>query len=108
MAITDVKEVFNKMPEKFNAEAGKGLDAVLQFDITGEGGGSWNVTVHTGTCLIYEGKADRPSVTLALSSETWLGMVNKKIGGMQAFMSGKLKVSGNIMLAQKIPDLFPF
>ena len=108
MAITDVKEVFNKMPEKFNAEAGKDLDAVFQFDITGEGGGSWNVTIHTGTCLVYEGKSAKASVTLSLASETWLDMVNKKTSGMQAFMSGKLKVSGNIMLAQKIPDLFSF
>jgi len=41
-----------------------------------------------------------------MSSETWLAMVNKQLNGMQAFMSGKLKVSGDIMLAQRIPDLF--
>jgi putative sterol carrier protein len=43
-----------------------------------------------------------------MSKETWLGIVNRELGGLQAFMSGKLDVSGDIMLAQKIPDLFSF
>lgn len=106
MAIASVKEVFNKMPESFNANAAKGLDAVFQFDITGEGGGNWNVTVKGGTCQVQEGKASSPTVTLTLSGETWLAMVNKQTNGMQAFMSGKLKLTGDMMLAQRIPDLF--
>lgn len=106
MAITNVKEVFTKMPESFNANAAKGLDAVFQFDVTGEGGGNWNVTVKGGTCQVQEGKAGSPTVTLTLSGETWLAMVNKQTNGMQAFMSGKLKLTGDMMLAQRIPDLF--
>lgn len=48
-----------------------------------------------------------PSVTLTMSGETWIGMVNKEVNGMQAFMSGQLKASGNIMLAQRIEQIFP-
>jgi putative sterol carrier protein len=33
-------------------------------------------------------------------------MVNKELNPMQAFMSGQLSVSGDIMLAQRIPELF--
>lgn len=108
MAITNVKEVFDKVPQSFNANAAKGLDAVFQFDITGEGGGNWIVTVKGGTCQVQEGKGSGPTVTLTMSSETWLAMVNKQVSGMQAFMTGKLKLSGDIMLAQRIPDLFRF
>ncbi len=42
-----------------------------------------------------------------MSGETWIGMVNKEVNGMQAFMSGQLKASGNIMLAQRIEQIFP-
>jgi putative sterol carrier protein len=108
MAIASVKEVFDKVPEKFNANAAKGLDAVFQYDITGEGGGSWNVTIKDGTCQVQEGKAGSATVTLTMSSDTWLSMVNNELSGMQAFMTGKLKLSGDIMLAQRIPDLFKF
>ena len=107
MPITSVKEVFNKMPEVFNPSAAQGLNAVFQYDISGEGGGQWNVVVKDGTCQVHEGAHAAPTVTLTMSDETWLAMVNKELNGMQAFMSGKLKVSGDIMLAQRINDLFP-
>lgn len=108
MAISSVKEVFDKVPQAFNPDAAKGLDAVFQFDITGEGGGNWNVGVKSGAVQVQEGKAGSPTVTLTMSTDTWLGMVNKQINGMQAFMSGKLKLTGDMMLAQRIPDLFKF
>jgi putative sterol carrier protein len=108
MAITDVKEVFSRVPEAFDPNAAKNVNAVFQFDITGQGGGNWNVEVKAGTCQVSEGKANAPTVTVTMSSETWLAMANKQINAMQAFMSGKLKVSGDIMLAQRIPDLFAF
>jgi len=108
MAISNVKEVFDKVPQAFNADAAKGLDAVFQFDITGEGGGNWNVAVKGGSVQVQEGKAGSPTVTLTMAGDTWLGMVNKQINGIQAFMSGKLKVSGDMLLAQRIPDLFRF
>ena len=107
MALTNVKEVFTKMPEVFNPNAAQGLDVVFQFNITGEGEGNWNVTVKQGDCQIQEGTHDSPSVTLTMAGETWLAIVNKELNGMQAFMSGKLKATGDIMLAQRIEQLFP-
>ena len=108
MTITNVKEVFDKVPQAFDPDAAKGLDATFQFDITGEGGGSWSVAVKDGACKVAEGNADAPTVALSMSAETWLGMVNKQINGIQAFMSGKLKLTGDMLLAQRIPDLFKF
>ena len=107
MALTDVKEVFTKMPEVFRPSAGKGMDVVFQFNITGEGGGNWNVTIKDEACQVQEGTHDSPTVTLTMSAETWLGIVNKSLSGMQAFMSGQLKVTGDMMLSQRIEQLFP-
>jgi putative sterol carrier protein len=108
MALSDVKEVFGKMSGVFNGASAQGLDAVFQFEISGDGGGNWSVAINDGTCVIDEGTHDAPTTTLTMSGETWLGMVNGDLNGMQAFMSGQLKVSGDIMLAQRIPELFPF
>jgi putative sterol carrier protein len=108
MAITNVKEVFAKVPDAFNPNASQGLNAVFQYDITGDDGGTWNVTIKDGTCQVQEGSHDSPTVTMTMSSETWLALVNNELNGIQAFMSGKLKVSGDIMLAQRIPELFSF
>ena len=108
MAIADVKEVFSMMPGAFNAAAAQGLDAIFQLDITGEGGGTWNLVIKDGACQINEGSHESPNVTLTMSAETWLGIVNRELNGMQAFLSGKLKASGDIMLAQRIQQLFQF
>ena len=108
MAIDNVKEVFAKVPDAFNPAASQGLSAVFQYEITGDDGGTWNVTINDGTCQVQEGSHDSPTVTMTMSSETWLALVNNELNGIQAFMSGKLKVSGDIMLAQRIPELFSF
>ncbi len=107
MGFTNVKEVFAKMPEAFNANAAQGLNAVFQFDITGDDGGKWNVAVKDGACAVSEGANDAPTVTLTMAADTWLAMVNKELNGMQAFMSGKLKATGDIMLAQRFATIFP-
>jgi putative sterol carrier protein len=108
MADADVKAIFDRIPEAFNADAAQGVDAVFQFEITGDGGGTWNVVIKDGACEVREGAHDDPSVTMAMSTETWMGIVNKELNGIQAFMSGKLKVSGDMMLAQKYQSLFSF
>ncbi len=108
MTITNVKEVFTKMSEIFNPGAAQGLNVAFQFDITGDGGGSWNIGIKDSVCQIQEGTHEVPTVTLTMSCETWLAMVNKELNAMQAFMGGQLKVSGDIMLAQRVPELFPF
>ncbi|MCF8129879.1 MAG: SCP2 sterol-binding domain-containing protein [Deltaproteobacteria bacterium] len=107
MGLANVTDVFNKMPEVFDADAAQGLNAVFQFEITGDEGGNWSVVVKDGTCEIFEGTHAEPSVTLSMSAETWLGMINKEINGMQAFMGGQLKATGDIMLAQRVEQLFP-
>jgi putative sterol carrier protein len=108
LAIRDIKEVFTRMPEALNPSAAQGMNAVFQLDITGQGGGKWHVVVRDGACQVNEGSHEAPNVTLTMSSETWLSIVNKESNGMQAFVSGTLKVSGDIMLAQRIEKLFQF
>jgi len=103
-----IRDVFTRMPEIFNPGAAKGMDAVFQINITGEDGGNWAAVIKDGSCRIQEGSHDNPNVRLTMSVDTWLAIANKEMNGMQAFMSGKLKVSGDIMLAQRIEQLFRF
>jgi acyl dehydratase len=108
MAVTSVKEVFENMPKVFNAANAAGVDSTFQFHITGEGAGDWFVVVKDGTCQVSEGTHASPTVALTMAGPDWLAMINKELDGMTAFMSGKLKATGNIMAAQRIAQLFPF
>ncbi|RRJ84884.1 SCP2 sterol-binding domain-containing protein [Aestuariirhabdus litorea] len=100
-----VAEIIDQMKAKFNPDAAAGLDVVFQFDI--EDGETYNLTVKDGTCEIANGAHDAPSVTLIMSSDTLAGIMSGETDGMQAFMGGKLRAEGNIMLATKLADLFP-
>ncbi|MFO7783679.1 MAG: SCP2 sterol-binding domain-containing protein [Thermodesulfobacteriota bacterium] len=108
MAFSSTHDVFSRMPEVFNPNSAKGLDAVFQFNIEGEDGGTWNVTVQEDSCSVEQGTHDSPRVTITMSAEDWLALVNRRLNAVQAFMTGKLKVKGDLMLAQRIYDLFPF
>ena len=52
MALTSVNEVFQKMPEVFNAGAAAGVNAVFQFYITGGEAGDWHVIVKDNACQV--------------------------------------------------------
>jgi putative sterol carrier protein len=107
MALTSIKEIFEKMPQVFNPAAAAGLDLVYQFNISGDQGGNWNVIIKDGACRINEGVNDSPTVTLIVADVDWLAICNGTLNGMTAFMTGKLKATGNIMAAQRIQSLFP-
>lgn len=107
MALVTVKEVFETMPKVFAADKAVGVDAVFQFHITGGEAADWHIVVKSGACEISEGVHDKPSVSLTMADTDWLAMCNGQLDGMAAFMSGKLKATGNIMMAQQFRTLFP-
>jgi len=106
--IESVKEVFEKMPQAFQANAAKGLNVVFQFNIDGPGGGNWYVTVKDGACEVVSGTSEKPTCTLMLAESNFANLMSGKLSGMQAYMTGKLKVSGDIMKAQLLSKLFKY
>jgi len=55
VAFMSVKDVFDKMPEAFQASAAGGVNIVFQFNVEGPGGGDWYVTVKEGACAVVGG-----------------------------------------------------
>lgn len=107
MQVSSVKEYFDTLPQRFVATAAKGVKAVYQFELSGDGGGTYHVTVDDGTLAVAEGPSEKPSTTLKMTGSDYVDMVNGKLSGTMAFMKGKLKVSGNVMLAQKMQAFLP-
>ncbi len=100
------KEAFDEMPSVFNKDAAKGLNAVYQFNLAGEGGGEWNVEIKDQQCKVSQGSHPSPNVTISMSAADYLDMINGKLNGQMAFMTGRLKISGDIGLALKLQSLF--
>jgi putative sterol carrier protein len=105
----DVKKLFNEeLPAALqkNAEDARTIGAKYQMNITGEG--EWNIDVSsTGpACKAGEGPAD---CTITIAAEDFQKLVeNPQANGMQLFFAGKLKVTGNQMLAMKLQKLFSY
>jgi len=102
-----VQDIFVKMPKFFNPKAAEGLTAVFQYTIEGDEGGAWHIVVKEGTCTVSAGRHDSPSVSLKMRDKDYIAMCNGELDGMAAVTSGKLKLSGDIMLAQRLARLFP-
>ncbi|MEW6261659.1 MAG: SCP2 sterol-binding domain-containing protein [Thermodesulfobacteriota bacterium] len=107
MSFSVPQEAFDAMIQRFVPDAAEGVDAVFQWEVVGDGGGKWHIVVKDKKAELFQGKHASPGVAQLCSTDTFLGLVNYEINGMQAFMSGKLKVTGDLMLAQKIMEIFP-
>ena len=101
-----VKETFDAMTGRFKADKAAGTNAVIQYDVSGDGGGTWHAVIKDGTCTVNEGPATSPQLTLQMSAQDWLDMTAGKQSGQMLFMSGKLKLKGDMGLAMKLGSLF--
>jgi len=102
-----VQETFQAMPGRFKADKASGTNATIQYDISGEGGGTWNAVIKDGACTVNSGAAaTSPNLTLQISAQDWLDMLSGKQSGQMLFMSGKLKVKGDMGLAMKLGSMF--
>jgi putative sterol carrier protein len=101
-----VKEAFDQMPSRFRPDKAAGTNAVVQYDITGEGGGTWHAVIKDGTCTVKQGAGPNPNLTLSMTAQDWLDMISGKQAGQMLFMSGRLKLKGDMALAMKLGSMF--
>ena len=100
------QEIFDQMSANVNADAAKGLNSTIQFNLSGDNGGQWHVAIKDGKADVAAGTAPSPNMTLSMTSQDYVDMVMGKLNGQMAFMSGKLKISGDMGLAMKMQNLF--
>ena len=103
-----VEEVFDKMPDLFRPDRAEGVDETFQFDITGLEQSAWSVEVKEKNCKVGKGPHSHPTVTITMSAENWLDLVNGKADGQTLMMNGQIKAEGNILAAVLIKKLFSF
>ncbi|HEX9313023.1 MAG TPA: SCP2 sterol-binding domain-containing protein [Actinomycetota bacterium] len=99
--------IFQGFEERFQPDKAQGVEADIQFVVTNQGAEHpYAVSIKDGTCTATRGSADSPKVTLTLGLVPFARMVTGQANGMQLFMTGKLKVSGDLMFAPRIMNFF--
>jgi putative sterol carrier protein len=107
-AVTSVKDVFERhIPAKLQAKPDvvAKINAVYQFNISGPGGGSWAVDCTQPGGKVAPGAAANAKCTVAATEQHFLDIVNGKLNPQMAFMSGKLKIQGDMGLAMKLQQI---
>ena len=102
-----IAELFDTMPSRFNAGAASGVTKTLQWNITGDETGVWAFQIVNGEGRLIPGGIEKPDVTFTTSAKDWIAIAEGRLDSMKAFMTGKLKVAGDMMLAMKVPQFFP-
>lgn len=104
--VTSIQEIFEQIDEGFNPAKAEDVDAVFQFNLTGDSGGQYWVKVANQQAEVHEGTHDAPTMTITATAENYIALVNGDLNAMMAFMQGKVKVKGDMGLALKLQAMF--
>ena len=106
MSEITVKQMVYNHEKAFKSEAAEGVEAVIQYKLTGEEGGDYIVNIKDGKCAVAEGISPNPTMTLTAEAHDFRDVLLGKVNGMQYFMMGKLKLAGDLNLAMKLTTFF--
>jgi len=104
MSDLTASEIFNDiLPGKLedNDEI-EDIDAVYEFDVSGDHGGTWTIDFTKDDNFVSEGSSDEADCTIEVSGSDFVGMWNGDLSGQQLFMMGKISVDGDMGLALKL------
>jgi putative sterol carrier protein len=104
MADLTVPQVFENMKAKTAADPNKtaGINAIYQFNVTGAGGGEWYVNTKTSPVEIAQGTAPDANCIVTLADEDLVAIVSGTLNAQMAFMTGKVRIGGDMGLAMKL------
>lgn len=101
------QDLFNESARKLASEPERteGLTATYQFDITGEEGGKWFIKIVDGKAEVLQGEAEHSDVTVVMKASDFIKMGTGQLTGQEAFMTGKMRVKGDMGLGIRLADI---
>jgi len=106
MAEYTVKELVFNHEKAFMPEKAAGLEAIVQYHLTGDEGGDFIINIKDDKCSVSEGVAEDPVMTMTADGIYFRDVLLGKEDGMKGFMDGKLQLAGDLNLAMKLTSFF--
>lgn len=101
----EIASLFDGMAGRADPAKLQGMNAAIQFDLAGESGGLYWLTINDGAVAAGEGAVENAKMTLSAGADDFLAVINGTLNPMQAFMTGKIKIKGDTGLAMKLMPL---
>ena len=98
-----VRQFFEGLPSRVDQSKTAGMTNSYLFDI--EGAGTWKVDVNDGQVNVAEG-GDGADATISASEETFERIIRGDLNPTSAYMTGKIKIKGDMGAALKLQKLF--
>lgn len=95
-------DLIQQLPAAFDATAAADADCTIQFNVSEP----MHVLIRNGRCEAKRGTAASPDVSLTMDDADFVALMTGELNGMTAFMTGKLTVDGDLMLAQRLTQWF--
>jgi putative sterol carrier protein len=95
-------DILNKLPAAFNADAANNASCIIQFNTSTP----MHVVIGNGACTTVAGQSSAADLTVTMEDQDFVDMMTGKLNGMTAFMTGKLQIEGDLMLAQQMTKFF--
>ncbi|ASK62675.1 sterol-binding protein [Virgibacillus phasianinus] len=105
--MAEVKQIFHGIDKALKEKPSrtKGVEAIYQFDLDGNEGGTYQLILKSDGGYSVEGEQETPDCTLKMRTNDFEKLANGQLNGTQAFMTGRLKVKGNVGLALKLQGI---
>jgi putative sterol carrier protein len=103
---TQASELVQAMPRAFQPEKAGNTKAAIQLNLKGDGGGTWLLDIANGECQVQASAGAQPDVTVTMDADDFVALYHNRLNPVQAFMSGKIKVSGNVGLVMQLLNWF--
>lgn len=97
------EKIAKKLKDK--PELSKAVNSIYEFNITGENGGVWTVDLSKEPGEVTAGSQGNAKCTVTCTAPDFMNVVTGKTNAQMAFMSGKLKIKGDMGLAMKLQKI---
>jgi putative sterol carrier protein len=104
--IPDAAGALKAIVGRADAKKLAGINTTVLFDLAGEGGGQWTITVKNGQLAVAEGAAAPANATFKMKAADFTAIVNGTINPVAAFMQGRIRVEGDMAVAMQLQTLF--
>ena len=102
------QQVFDELRLRIESrpELKQEVDGIFQFDITGEAGGSWTIDLKNDAGGVSSGVSEAAECVITVADQDFRDIMQRQLDPMTAFMTGRIRVAGDVGLATKLQALF--
>jgi putative sterol carrier protein len=101
--------IFRQMPRRLNRGRAEDVDTVVDWKIRDAPGGGvdhYQVTIKDGKCRVSRRPTESPRATIDVDPVDFLKLAGGVLEGPELFMTGKLRIQGDLMFTAQLPSLF--